>query len=82
MPELQPLDKADRAEVAAKANEAAKGLGFGHLRADSSRETIINWMQRNDPNGCHTDDLAAKEDIDPYTLDDAWAALAVMLEGT
>lgn len=50
------------------------------LSPDSTRETVVDWLQWNDPNGIHTDALAAGEDFDPYTLESAWDALASMLD--
>lgn len=40
----------------------------------ASRGAVISWLQEVDPNGCHTDELAAAEDQDPYTLETARAA--------
>ncbi len=72
----------DTAKIAALANEAGEGSRRGgrpRLTADSDRETVIAWLQWNDPNGCHTDALARAEGFDPYTHERAWEALADML---
>lgn len=73
-----------RDTLARKANEAAslsRRGGAPVLAADSGPETIARWLQWNDPNGCHTAELAAAEDIEPYDEERAWEALAEMLEG-
>lgn len=74
-----------REELSGWANDvgafAARIPGRGYaprLRPESAREDVIAWLQWNDPNGVHTDALATAEDIEPYTLDGAWEALAEM----
>lgn len=49
------------------------------LRADSSRETLAQWLQACDPNGAHIDEAAIAEGFEPYTTDEAWSAIAAML---
>jgi hypothetical protein len=73
-----------REHLASVANKLAREMrrgGFPRLTAQSSRETVIDWLQANDPNGIHTDRLAMAEDFDPYTLssETAWVALGEML---
>lgn len=72
-------------EIAALANECARlsrYAGAPTLRAESTRETLTEWLQWCDPNGSHTDDLAIAESCDPYTLERAWDAIAEMLADT
>lgn len=71
-----------RERLAKLANDEARGSRRGSapvLTAASDRESVIAWLQWNDPNGCHTDALARAEDFDPYTDAAAWEALADML---
>lgn len=68
-----------RGQIAAMANECAKGSRNGpapQLTATSNRETVLAWLQWNDPNGSHTDERAAGDDLDPYTEAEAWDTLA------
>lgn len=77
-------ENAERVALAHAANQASSSFrrgGAPRLTATSSREDVIRWLQWNDPNGAHTDSLAQAEDIDPYTADEAWDALAQMLQG-
>jgi len=72
-----------RDAIADRANEAAslsRRGGAPTLEETSTRETLIAWLQWCDPNGSHTDELAAKEEADPYTLATAWDAIAEMLD--
>ncbi len=46
------------------------------LTERSSRDEVTRWLQWEDPNGVHTDELARADRIDPYTEGEAWAALA------
>ena len=74
-----------RAEIAAQANASLEGARRGpypHLSASSSRSTLITWLQKVDPNGIHTDALARLDDVDPYTLETAWDAVADMIKGS
>jgi hypothetical protein len=67
-----------RAELVTAANALARESrrgGAPRLRIDASRETVIDWLQWNDPNGSHRDDLAIREGADPYDLAGAWQAL-------
>lgn len=73
-----------RAEIATAANAVAASSRYGssapRLTESSSVETLCQWLQWCDPNGCHTPELAAIENFDPYTLDDAWDALAEVVK--
>jgi hypothetical protein len=77
------MDQIERARqvLAERANEAAEGARCcaPRLSAHSSLETVVEWLQWNDPNGSHTPELAMAEDIEPYDLDAAWEALEDML---
>jgi hypothetical protein len=78
--EGEPLTHRQR--IAAAANEVGRLSRYGGapvLTADSARGEVVAWLQWCDPNGIHTDDLAAAEDCDPYDLDGAWLALADMI---
>lgn len=46
----------------------------------ATRDQIIAWLQRNDPNGSHTDALAWVDECDPYTRERALEQLEEMLE--
>jgi hypothetical protein len=57
-----------RFAIAGMANalvEQSSRLGGPMLNEHSSRETLCRWLQWCDPNGCHTDELAAAEDFAP-----------------
>jgi hypothetical protein len=73
-----------RAEIARAANAvraAARNMGGApRLAAASDLPALCAWLQACDPNGCHTPELAAAEHCDPYTIEDAWAAIAAMCE--
>jgi hypothetical protein len=69
--------------LAERANEAAslsRRAGAPRLTAESTRETLIAWLQWNDPNGSYTDELADIEGFDPMDLPTAWDALREMVE--
>lgn len=69
--------------LAERANETAalsRRGGAPGLSDTSSRLDVVAWLQWCDPNGSHTDAAAAADDRDPYTLSEAWEALADMLE--
>ncbi len=69
-----------RSEIAEQANEQSEGRG-PTLTEDSTRETLCAWLQWCDPNGSHTDRAVSQEqDMDPYTLETAWEAVADMVE--
>jgi hypothetical protein len=70
----------DREHLAGVANTRARYSrvpGAPVLSGASGREMIARWLQWNDPNGCHLDELSE----DPYTYESAWDALAAMIEG-
>lgn len=73
-----------RRETAEAANHAATGARDPAplLAATSTREAVIRWLEWCDPNGTHGDEDAIAEGFDPYTEEDAWDALARMLEAT
>jgi hypothetical protein len=73
----------DLAEISRRANDLAsrsRRIGAPILSPASARGDVIAWLQWNDPNGSHTDELASHDDIEPYTLERAWQALAEMIE--
>lgn len=78
--EGRPIDKARLCRIANEVGRTARYRGAPVLSPDSARETLIAWMQWNDPNGVHTDELAELEGFDPYTLESAWEAFAAMIE--
>lgn len=55
--------------------ESCRIPGAPLLRLDSSRETLLEWLQWNDRNGAYTDAETASEDLEPMTLEQAWEAL-------
>lgn len=61
------------------ASEARRG-GAPKLTESSSREEVVDWLQWNDPNGSHTDELADREDFDRYTEARAWKTLDEMID--
>lgn len=73
------MNKKDSAAVANLAGLQSRRRGAPVLSEESTREQIVQWLQWNDPNGIHLDELAQKEDVEPYTLESAWAALIEML---
>lgn len=76
------MDRSRLCSVANDAGRASRYPGAPWLSPDSAREDVVAWMQWNDPNGVHTDELAIGEGFDPYTVEGAWRALAEMLEDT
>ena len=72
------------AEIATVANAvraAARNMGGApRLSEASDLPALCAWLQACDSNGCHTPELAAAQDCDPYTIDEAWAAVAAMCE--
>lgn len=49
------------------------------LTAASSRATLLDWLQWNDPNGAWTDARARREfgeDFEPMDLDETWGEVA------
>lgn len=72
-----------RANLAKLANELAvisRRRGAPWLSATSSATVVAHWLQWNDPNGAHLPTLAQAEGCDPYSADEAWDALAEMIE--
>lgn len=45
-----------------------------------SRESLLRWLQWNDPNGSYTDALVAHEDYDPLTKEEAVAILLAVVK--
>lgn len=60
----------------------ASEIGGPALSLHASREQLIAWLQWCDPNGIHTDELAASDDVDPYTLESAWEAVRSIVDDT
>lgn len=54
--------------------ETCRIPGAPLLRLDSSRETVLAWLQWNDANGAYTDEETSNEDLEPMTLEQAWEA--------
>jgi hypothetical protein len=71
--------------VAREANEIADLSRYGsaapRLTPESTRETLIAWLMWCDPNGSHTDALAAGDDVPAHTVTTAWEAIAEMIDG-
>lgn len=68
--------------ILARANriaEESSAPGAPLLAPDSPRTTVCAWLQWCDPNGSHTDAVARANGHEPYTLDEAWDALAEMV---
>lgn len=73
----------DRADTVKRANAIARESRYGgapFLTVDSSVHVLCRWLEWCDPNGCHTADATAKEDLEPYDLDSAWEAIEGTLE--
>jgi len=69
-------------ELAKRANALAsmsRRGGAPSLTGRSSIDAVSRWLQWNDPNGAHTEELALKEDIEPYDEEGAWEALLDMV---
>lgn len=45
-----------------------------------SRETILQFLQEMDPNGCWTDDASYAEGLEPLTYDEALIELEDMIK--
>jgi hypothetical protein len=72
-----------REDVALRANvigKASRRPGAPTLSAESSRETLLAWLQWCDPNGCHVDELATADGFEPMTIDEAWEQVTTLLE--
>lgn len=67
-----------RAAIAETANRATQGSRrvFPRLAADSDRQTLIDWLVTNDPNGVYTDEDSLAEWDEVMSLDEAWECLA------
>jgi hypothetical protein len=79
----QPAPVHDRFALAHRANAAALASyrpGAPLLCEHSTLDVLCSWLQWCDPNGCHTSELAEVEGFDPYTREQAWAAIAAMLD--
>ena len=75
---IESMNTAKKQVVAIRANEAGRGSrrrGAPILSVRSSRETILDWLQWNDPNGAYTDERAKIEDFEPMTDNEAWQML-------
>lgn len=57
----------------------SRRIGAPTLAADSTRETLLDWLDWNDPGGCYTDAARAADaqfsDGEPLTISDAWVEL-------
>ena len=71
------------AAIAKQANRVARlsrnAASAPLLTETSTGETLAAWLQWCDPNGCHTAELAEIEGFEPYTPDEAWQAIALMI---
>lgn len=77
---MSPTQRVDLARRANMEANLARPTGAPVLTSDSTIEQVAAWLQWNDPNGCHTAELAAAEGFDPYaSADDVWEALDQML---
>jgi len=74
----------DRKKIADAANAAVAGSSRYHpwLTEYSTRDVLITWLQRCDPNGTHSDADADSSGLDRYTHADAWGAVEAMTEET
>ncbi len=73
-----------RNRTARKAQEATRSSRYRGsgvmLQAWSEREDLIRWLVWCDSNGVWTDDDLRAEGCQPMTLQQAWDAVAYMLE--
>lgn len=76
---VTPVEIADRANAAARTSRRG---GAPRLSPESDVETLSAWLQWCDPNGCHTVELAAAEDFEPYTVEGAWEAVDAMVQSS
>lgn len=80
----RPRTREDCAALAEKANRvgrASRREAAPVLTADIGAETIAQWLQWCDPNGCHTAAQGLLDGFEPHTVETAWEALAEMLSG-
>lgn len=71
------FDAEERAHIAKVAsNPDYKSFPLG---PNASRDQLQSWLQRVDPNGSFTDDLARAEDAEPMTHEEAWQAVRDMV---
>lgn len=69
-------------DLVTRANAVGKDSnrpGAPFLSETSTSEEIARWLQWCDQNGCHVAALAKAQGFDPYTIEEAWQALADML---
>jgi hypothetical protein len=69
------------AVVAALANTLRASITSTNLpvlSTDSSRETLIEWLGKVDPNGCFTDAQGAVEGFPPLTTEAAWDLVSTL----
>lgn len=70
------------AKIAAAANRSVAGSSrsFPKLSPTSSRDVLITWLRRVDPNGIWTDEDLVANDMDPMTEADAWEQIVLMIK--
>lgn len=49
------------------------------LSPDDDAEAIAAWLQARDPDGSHTAERALADNGEPYTLTEAWVAVATLV---
>jgi len=69
-------------DLATLANTAVSGSRRPHptLTADSSRSTLIDWLETCDPNGTYSDADSMAEFDSVLTTDEAWDCIARMAD--
>jgi hypothetical protein len=69
------------ASAASLASRESRRAGGPALTPSSSRESLIEWLAWNDPNGSYRDEDALVEDRDPLTSEEAWELVAAAIDG-
>jgi hypothetical protein len=74
-----PIPQAPRrrkiVEWANEAGRLSRRGGAPHLKIDSPRVVLLDWLQWNDPNGWYTDRNVKIEGQEPLSLEEAWDLL-------
>jgi hypothetical protein len=73
------MDRTDLVDQANEVGRVSRRAGAPPLDANSSRQTLLAWLQWCDANGCWLDELSTLEGFEPLSAEEAWEEIAEML---
>jgi hypothetical protein len=73
---MSPSKRAALVVLANESSRLSRRGGAPRLTPESSRETLLAWLQWNDRNGVYLDHLAIADGAEPMSLDEAWTAIS------